>query len=37
VKIKPVTLIKEEEKKPASPASPRKPKTPRRWYFLWLA
>jgi len=34
VKIKPITLVKEEEKKPVSPT---KSKSPKHWYFLWLA
>ena len=33
VKIKPVTVVREE----AKPSAPAKPTKPRHWYFLWLA
>jgi hypothetical protein len=36
VKIRPVSVVKAEEK-PASPPPPAKPKQPRHWYYLWLA
>jgi hypothetical protein len=34
VKIKTVSVVKQEQEKPSSPP---KPKTPKHWYFLWLA
>lgn len=34
VKIKTISVVKEEQKVPSSPA---KPKKARHWYFLWLA
>jgi hypothetical protein len=34
VKIKPISVVKEEEQKPPSPPQS---KQPRHWYFLWLA
>lgn len=37
VKIKSISLVKEEDKQPSSPASRAKPKSSRHWYFLWLA
>ena len=33
VKIRAVSVVKEEEK----PVAPPKPKKPKHWYFLWLA
>jgi hypothetical protein len=35
VKIKTISVVKEEDQKP--PSSPVQPKQPKHWYFLWLA
>jgi hypothetical protein len=37
VKIRAVSVVKEEEKPASAPSPPLTPKKPKHWYFLWLA